>query len=688
MRAWHWLMRGALVLFVVAAIALIGLAVWDRSKTPVLPLAELAKREDVVTITRDRWGVPTVRGRSDADVAFGVALAHAQDDFLSIQETLLATRSRLGSVEGPRGAQLDYLAHLLDVRGTVARGYDTLDPATRTLAEAYADGLNLYAARNPDAVLRGDLFPVRGSDVVANFVLVSPLFFGLDRTVGALYAGDPLPPDASVATTDRPRGSNAFALAPSRSADGGTHLVLNSHQPWEGTVAWYEVRVESDEGLWFAGALFPGSPVPLNGHNRDLGWANTINRPDLIDVYRLETDESGERYRLDGEWRAFERRRVWLRVRFGPFIVPVPRMIERSVHGPVLRNDGGTFAVRYAGMDEVRHLTQYHRLAKAGSLNEWLDAMNMRAVPATSFVYADRVGNIAMFYNAAFPERAAGFDWRGVLPGDTSEAIWTELAPFEAQPLLVNPPSGFIVAANNTPFLAAGEGSELDRADFDERLGIERQATNRIARALHLLEADPFINEAELELIKYDTGYERDTTLGRQIEAVMDLQTDDPALREARDLLRTWDWNQEGQGAADALAALVIAPINRAAYRGLSEPEPAQVLRDAMEHLREHYGRLDVPLGDLLRLRRGTIDLPLTGSPDALRAIGWEPDSDGRLAADFGDSFLMFVRWNRDGVVSSSSVQPFGQSSDPTSPHYADQAELFADQRTKPVIGH
>ena len=345
----------------VLALVLVALAVWDRSALhPDLATAELLERERTVTIVRDRWGVPTVQGQTDADVAFGIALAHAADDFASIQQTLLATRSRLGSVTGTKGAQLDYLAHLLDVRRTVAKGYATLEPTTRTIVEAYADGLNVHASRNADAVLRGDLFPVRGEDVVASFALVSPLFFGLDRTVGALYAGAPLPPDASATVPpDKPRGSNAFAVAPSRSADGSTHLVLNSHQPWEGTVAWYEVRAASEEGMRFAGALFPGSPIPLNGHNRDLGWANTINRPDLIDVYRLGMDDTGDHYLLDGTWRPLKRRRVWLRVRFGPFTVPVPRTVERSLHGPVLRNPDGLLAVRYAGMEGVRHVTEY-----------------------------------------------------------------------------------------------------------------------------------------------------------------------------------------------------------------------------------------------------------------------------------------------------------------------------------------
>ena len=191
-----------------------------------------------------------------------------------------------------------------------------------------------------------------------------------------------------------------MAVAPGRAPDGATRLVSNSHQPWTGGVAWYELVVHSGEGWDFAGANFPGSPYPFLGHNKYLGWTNTVNRPDLIDVYKLVLNDSGEKYRFDVKWLPLEKRRVWLRVKYGPFVLPVPQTVWRSVQGPVIKNAKGAFAIRYAGMDQSAMVTQYYRLNKAKDFAEWRAAMAGQGVPATNFIYADAKGNICLLYTS------------------------------------------------------------------------------------------------------------------------------------------------------------------------------------------------------------------------------------------------------------------------------------------------
>ena len=242
-------------------------------------------------IVRDEYGVPTIYGETDAATAFGLAYAHSEDDFATIQRQVLAVRGELGAVDGIEGAQADYFGKLIDVKGQLATGIDTVSPEARAMAQGYADGLNLYAATHPKEVLRPQVFPLTGDDVIGGFVLVSPLFFGVDFIVARLFGNCEIPPDREP----EERGSNAFAFAPHRTADGSTVLVSNSHQPWEGAAAWYEARVASGEGWSMQGALFPGSPVILMGHNAHLGWTNTVNRADLTDVYKLALDDSGKR---------------------------------------------------------------------------------------------------------------------------------------------------------------------------------------------------------------------------------------------------------------------------------------------------------------------------------------------------------------------------------------------------------
>ena len=165
-------------------------------------------------------------------------------------------------------------------------------------------------------------------------------------------------------------GSNGAAVAPSRSADGATRLLVNSHQPYIGPVAWYEAVLQSDEGWHVAGGFFPGTPFMLHGHNEHLGWANTVNDPNLANVYRLTINPANDnQYLLDGKWRDFEVSDAALRVKiFGPLIWTVHRAVYYSAQGPVLKTDHGVFAMRYAGMNEVRQMLQYYRLNKASNL--------------------------------------------------------------------------------------------------------------------------------------------------------------------------------------------------------------------------------------------------------------------------------------------------------------------------------
>ncbi len=725
----RWFKRIGLGLFVLVAIIAIGLAVWEplSARAPVA----VAYTPTDVRIARDSYGVPHIFGETDADVAYGVAYAHAEDDFSTLQDVLAMTRGRFGAINGADGAQTDFAAYVIDGRGTVDRQYASLPADVRLLFTAYAAGLNRYAGKHPEEVKLQGLFPIRAEDVVAGFVIRSPFFFGLDSVLGALVEGKPLyreggpaipraqvtsvQPTGAPTTSAQPdgreqaaatgltgslfgnsdgqNGSNAFAIAPSRTTDGATWLVSNSHQPWRGGVAWYELVVHSNQGWDFAGATFPGSPYAFLGHNRNLGWTNTVNRPDLIDVYRLTLDSSGTRYRYDGAWRELESRRVWLRVKWGPFVIPVPRTVYRSVHGPVIINDQGAFAIRYAGIDNLNMVTQYYRIQKARNLDEWRTAMAGQGVPATNFIYADRVGNIGMFYNAMIPDRPAGYDWRNILPGDTSRDVWQNTLPFARVPQLLNPASGYLINANNSPFTAAGPGDELNPADFDPRMGVELDETNRSLRAIALFERAGQIDEAALRAIKYDTGYERSGYAGAFMQQIAALRPTEPVVRQAQALLARWDWSLDGRGSGDALALMVLRPANRIHYlRTGAVPDAEDILRASAVHLMTHFGNLNPPLGAVLRLRQGAgasrIDLPLDGGNDTLRASTlWDVDDDGRLSVRHGDSYIMFIRWDRNGQVRSESIQPFGASTTrPASSHHTDQARAFVRHRLKPVL--
>ncbi len=690
----------------VTGLLLLGTAVAGAVWEPLSVSASAAppKHSYSAEIVRDEFGVPHINGKTDADTAYGLAFAHSEDDFETLQEVVAMTRARTGALLGKQGAPVDYVAHLLGVRQTVDEKYDSIPADVRAVLDAYAAGLNHYAKKHPDEVRLSKLFPVNGKDVAAGFVLRSPFFYGLDNAIKSL-AEDKVPKNEPVADVGKVEtkqadltpigrdpsmnGSNAFALAPKRMADGKTWLISNSHQPYEGQVAWYEAVLHSDEGLDMAGALFPGSPFVLLGHNRNLGWTNTVNQPDLIDVYKLTLSSDQTRYRYDGKWLPLESHRVWLPVKFGPFTLPVPKMVYRSVQGPVIINKKGAFAIRYAGMGSVKLLEQYFRIQKAQDYDQWTEAMRLRGITATNFIYADKTGRIGYFYNALFPQRKAGVDYTKTLPGDVSTGVWGEAPlPWEATPMVVNPPSGFVTNANNTPFLAAGPGSELDPDKFSPLLGIEARKTNRIVRAIELLSADKSITPEELLAIKFDTVYSKASFAGPWMEKLLTLDlAKEPDLAAAQKLLREWDYNSDGNGRADALGEAMMHMANGANYHGEPLPDARAKLREVVDALMKGFGRIDPPLGDVQRLIRGNVSIAAKGGTDTLRAATiWEPQPDGKMRVRHGDSFIMLVNWDKAGRVTSQSIQPYGSATNrPNSPHYTDQMKLFVEEKFKPV---
>ena len=683
--------RVGLTLLLLIVVCAVGLAVWE----PLAATEQIApaKRAYDVEIVRDAFGVPHINGKTDADAAYGLAYAHSEDDFGVLQEVVAMTRGRTGALLGSDGAAVDYVGYLLGVRETVDRNYNKIPADVRAVMDAYAAGLNHYADKHPGEVRLGKLFPVSGRDVAAGFVLRSPFFYGLDNSIKKLTGSEeplnepvvqmtPVGPDPSM------NGSNAFAVAPKRMADSKTWLISNSHQPYEGSVAWYEAVVHSGEGLDMAGALFPGSPFVLLGHNRNLGWTNTVNQPDLIDVYKLVLNADGTKYRMDGKWKPLTSKRVWLSVKVGPFAFPVPKTVYRSEHGPVIINENGAYAIRYAGMDDVKLLEQYFRIQKAQNYDEWIAAMSLHGIPATNFIYADKTGKIGYFYNAVWPDRKAGFDYTKILPGDVSASLPNAILPWSATPMIVDPASGFVTNANNTPFMAAGKGSELDTANFSPLLGIEARTTNRIVRALELLEADTSLTPEELLVIKFDTAYSRNTFAGKWMARLiaLDLKSE-PDLLAAQTLLKEWDFNSDGKGRADTIGEAMMHMANSDAYHGRPLPGAKTKLREVVDALMKGFGRIDPPLGEVQRLIRGKVNLPANGGTDTLRAATvWEPMDNGQMRVRHGDSFIMLTSWDKAGKLTSQSIQPYGSATNrPDSPHYTDQMRMFLDRKFKPV---
>ena len=681
--------RIAFILFVVLCALLVAAGIYLRTPNPAFD-ADAARTDASgydVEIMRDSYGVPHIFGTTDADAAFGFAYAHAEDDFSTIQQTIAFGRGQTAQFEGRAAAPADFMFDLFAVEDTVRRVMPSIPDDVRAVSRAYAHGLNLYAANNPAEVLPG-LFPVTEADVHAGFVFGTPFFYRLDGYLTELFeaedAPDVSPWNQTAARDLSVRGSNGFAVAPSRSESGHTFLVVNSHQPMEGRYAWYEAHTVSEDGLNLAGATFPGVPILTQGVTPDLGWTHTVNRPDLVDIYKLEVE--GDRYKLDGEWRDFDIGEAELRIKlFGPFSLPITRRTLRSAHGPVIEAPTGHYAVRFAGMGEHGALEQWFRMGKARNMSEWRQALERNGVLSFNIVYADREGNIGHVYNARMPNRIEGPDWSEVLPGDKSELIWEGYRDPAELPQIWNPECGWVFSANATPFRVTDAACDLSRSDFSPTFGIEDRITNRSRRAVALFENDESITREELLRYRSDTRYDPQS---RVMQMVVDIVSADASgdaeLLAAQDLLRAWDGSADAESRAAALAIITATRTY-----GYEMDEPAQSdtalldnVRQTLADLRGEFGRIDPKWGEVMRIKRGDVNAALGGGPDVLRAIYADRDGvakDGFMNAFAGDTHIMVAEWDAAGELRLDSILQYGSATTrPDSPHYNDQVELFA----------
>lgn len=675
-----------------------GIYTWNPHSAP--PSAEsLAAGADQydVEIIRDEFGVPHIYGKSDADAAFGMGYAHAQDDFATIQERVIAVRGEMANIKGQDAAIGDYLVSLFEVWETIDAKYESDVPQNiKDISKAYADGLNLYASQHPEELAPG-FKAFSEEDATAGSLFITPFFYGLDKVLLDLAQPDrnmELSVDPATGVTNwiaspqktPPRGSNAFAVSPERSGDGVTRIIINSHQPMNGPVAWYEAHMVSEEGLNINGATFPGSPFVLQGFTPYVSWANTVNSPDLVDIYQLTINPDNEyQYRLDGEWVDFERKTVEIDVRlFGPFALSVEQEVLRSKHGPVLKNDNGAFAVRYAGMGEVRQLEQRLNYTKAKNFEEFNVAMAMNALPSINYVFADHEGTIAIIHNGQYPNRADGWDWSKDMPGDRSELIWQGYRPWSDVPILSNPESGFIWNANNRIYNATDGSDNLKPEDFPKSMLLQDDHTNRSLRILELSDPSKPISRERLLAMKFDNSYAKASLAASVIDEILAHDwSGDERMQAAAEHLRQWDYSSDIESRHAALGVLSTLKATVERYTGEKAPPPLEAFRLSVNYLHKHYNRIDPKWGEVNRLKRGDVNIPISGAPDVLRAI--YPQAvrpDGQLHASAGDTWIGLVEWDKDGNQNAEIIHQFGSATiRRKSKYYADQAPIFAAQK-------
>jgi acyl-homoserine-lactone acylase len=642
-----------------------------------------------IEIVRDEFGVPHIYAKTDAEVAYGLAWVNAEDDFNTIQEAYLAGNAMLSNHIGLKGAPADFISQFIGSSSLIDEKIDDISKDYMKVVEGYAKGLNAYATANPDKVLYKKLFPITPKKMLMYSQL--QLFISNE---GAYWAGRILNNDTQDEYLDQNlTGSNVIAMNSSKTISGETFLAINTHQPLEGPTSWYEVHLNSDEGTNIIGTMYPGTPNVLIGVNEYLGWSHTVNYPDKTDVFKLRM-KNKRKYIVDDLEYDLEKYKAKITVKILGIPIKINRKYYKSIYGPTLKNKSGYYSIRTPTLFNVRALEQWWNMGKAKNFSEFYDAYTMKQIPGFNVGYADRYDTIFYMSNGILPKRAEGYNWKGIVPGDTMETLWTEYHEIEDLPQVIQPKSGFIYNANHSPFKSTSADENPNEKDYSERMGYETYDNNRSTRLLELIESYDKVSYDDFKDIKYDNSFPSKFSYNfMDINLIDEIELDpNHELFEIVNEIQNWnrrtDINSIGAGLYGVLYYNLVYNYADQIRKLSSEDKPVSkeiilsAVSDIKTYLIEHFGKVKITLGDFQKLVRGDKELPIWGLPDVITAMSSRPYKNGKHKVFAGESYIGLVRFTDEGPVMESIIS-FGNSDDPSSDHYTDQMEMYSKFQTK-----
>jgi acyl-homoserine-lactone acylase len=679
-------------LLIVAALCLCALTLGARSPDETL---------------WDVYGVPHIFAH-DRDAAlrqFGCAQIQSHGDRLL--RLYGRARGRAAEYWGEASLENDRWVRLNEIPARAQDWAARQTPAFRRSLDAFADGVNTCAARYPDAVSPEVrvVLPVSAVDVLAHAQRVLLFNFVVTPAVLRTLAARPATAASDAVPASPIAASNAWALAPARTANKRALLLANPHLSWSSDeAAFYEAHIVTPDVNVY-GATLVGFPVLGIAFNDSLGWTHTVSNLDSADLFQLSTTDGG--YLFDGGVRAFEAHSEVIKIKAGPDVFgEVPLNVRRSVHGSVL-GDGpaGPVALRVAGLDRHAALEQWWDMAAAKNVREFEAVIARQQIPVFTIVYADRDGHILYCFNGHVPVRASGpYHWEGIVPGQTSATLWTEIRRFPEMPRIVDPPTGWLQSTNDPPWSATWP-RVLDPDRFPRDMG-PMAVGFRTERSLRLLMAQPRMTLSSLIEAKYSTRMElADHVLDDLLAAAG--TSSDAAVRRGVTVLEHWDrgadadsrgavlfeafvrlWYAGAKGVPFAKAWSAGSPLDTPS--GLANPDQAvAALAQAVGDIEARFGRADVAWGEVYRYQRGAVDLAASGGPgDGLGIFsvvqytaGSAAQTSKTRAAVFGDSYIAAVEFSTP--VQARVLLTYGNASRPGSPHLGDQLSLFAKKQLR-----
>ena len=670
-----------------------------------------------IEIIRDDFGVPHIYGKTDADAVFGLLYAQCEDDFPRVERNYYWAIGRLAEVEGEDAIYSDLRAQLFMTREEAIAAYDSAPEWLQKLCDAYADGINYYLYTHPEVKPK----------ILTRFEPWMPMYFsegsiGGDiervstRRIKEFYEDVPALAYEEVEEKlnqhliEEPAGSNGIAISGKLTESGNAMLLINPH------TSFYfrgEVHVVSEEGLNAYGAVTWGQFFVYQGFNEKTGWMHTSTYTDVIDHYIEDISENDGKlqYRYGDEWRDVEQHEVSLKYKDGEGYAEKSFTVYRTHHGPITQQIDGKWVSTSLMWEPVKALEQSYVRTKLSGQDEFREMMNIRTNSSNNTVYADADGNIAYYHGNFIPVRDEQFDFTKPLDGSNPATDWQGLHSVDEAITVFNPANGWIQNCNSPPFTSADKYSPKVE-DYPKYMS-RNQENFRGIHAIRLLKQAENMTLDKLIDMAYDPALPAfELLIPGLIEAYK--ANPEPKLQDAIAVLEDWDFKVSLESVGMTLAHYYgtayllngdfpegLSVLERFEFATKDSPmeERLGMLQLAVDKLTEDFGSWNVAWGEISRFQRlnGDIDMKFDDNQPSI-PVGLASGNWGALAAygmrgshpevkkiygTRGNSFVAVVEFGEK--VKAKSMLAGGQSGDPSSPHFYDQAQRYADVEFKDV---
>ncbi|WP_052074836.1 penicillin acylase family protein [Shewanella mangrovi] len=651
--------------------------------------------QQVTASTEVRWdtyGVAHIYGKTEAATFYGFGWAQAKSQGDILLRLYGQARAKGAEYWGKDYEETDKWLLGNDVPERGRAWYNEQPASFKADLDAFAQGINDFAAKHPETfepeVLK--VLPVSGIDVVTH----------AHRLMNYIYVASP----GRIIGDQAPKvknGSNTIALAPKKSKSGNAMLLQNPHLPWaSGFFTYYEAHLIGPDFEMY-GATQVGLPVIRFAFNQQMGISNTVNSMLGATSYLLTLKDGG--YLYDGEVKPFETTQKTYKVLQDDGTELEKTLdVRKSIHGAVFtRNDGKTIALRVAGLDRPGMLKQYFDMLQAKNFAEFQSIVKQLQVPTFNITYADKDGNIEYLDNGILPKRKTGDleFWQGLVPGDSSEYLWTDVHNYEELPKVINPDTGFVQNSNDPPWIATYP-PVYKPEDFPPYVAVKGPISFRAQNSVHeLIAKDKFSFEEFKQMKTLTHALMADRVLDDLLAAAK--EDTDPDVQQAVKLLANWNRSFDEENRAGFLfeewAAQFAGPrprfLGKDNYKvswtlddpintpyGIKDPQAAvAMLKVAIAETKKKYGRIDPKFGDISRFKIGDVDLPGRGgygNLGAFNVITWfDPDGDGIREPLHGETWISMIEFSTP--IKAKGMMVYGNSRQKGTKHNADQLEML-----------